>query len=155
MITQRDLAGIPISQARGAVEPPAHPELPAAVAILAEHLGGPLLRVTLRLTALASQAPPPLRAQLLAQVEEIDELIHTARQLLLPAAGGAPDNSAAIGDPSGVNSAGAGALGCGVGEPVGVGTRFDDQAGEGEPVDDGCAEPRVGERARPTGERLI
>lgn len=101
MITQRDLAGIPNSQACGPAEQPQHPELPGAVAILAEHLGGPLLRVTLRLTALASQAPLPLRDQLLAQVEEIDELIHTARQLLIPAAGGAPGNSLPSSDPRG------------------------------------------------------
>jgi hypothetical protein len=104
VITQRDLAGIPNGQACGPAEQPQHPELPGAVAILAEHLGGPLLRVTVRLTALASQAPLPLRDQLLAQVEEIDELIHTARQLLIPAAGGAPGNSAATERPPGVIS---------------------------------------------------
>ena len=39
--------------------------------------------------------------------------------------------------------------GFGVGKSIGVGAGFDDVAAEGEPVDDGGAEPRVGEGLGP------
>lgn len=45
--------------------------------------------------------------------------------------------------------AGAGEL-AGVRQPIGVGACLDDVAAEGEPVDDRGAEPRIGERLRPT-----
>jgi hypothetical protein len=40
-------------------------------------------------------------------------------------------------------------------EPVRLGAGFDDVAAEGEPVDDGGAEPGVGEGLAPAGERLV
>src|SRR5664279_1814782 len=43
----------------------------------------------------------------------------------------------------------------GVGQPVGVGAGLDDVAAEGEPVDDGGAEPGVGERFRPAREGVV
>ena len=49
-------------------------------------------------------------------------------------------------------------VGCavaGVGEAVGVGAGLDDVAAEGEPVDDGGAEPGVGEGLGPAGEGLV
>ena len=42
-----------------------------------------------------------------------------------------------------------------LGEPVGVGAGFDDGAAEGVSVDDGGAEPRVGEGLGPAGEGLV
>jgi hypothetical protein len=42
-----------------------------------------------------------------------------------------------------------------LGKPVGVGAGFDDGAAEGESVDDGGAEPRVGEGLGPAGEGLV
>jgi hypothetical protein len=42
-----------------------------------------------------------------------------------------------------------------VGQPVGGRAGLDDLSGEGEPVDDGRAEPRVGEGLGPAGERLV
>jgi hypothetical protein len=42
-----------------------------------------------------------------------------------------------------------------VGESVAGGAGFDDLTGEGEAVDDGGAEPRVGEGPGPAGERLV
>jgi hypothetical protein len=42
-----------------------------------------------------------------------------------------------------------------LGKPVGVGVGFDDGAAEGESVDDGGAEPRVGEGLGPAGEGLV
>jgi hypothetical protein len=50
---------------------------------------------------------------------------------------------------------GAVAGGEGVGETVGAGAGFDDVPGEGQPVDDRRAEPRVGDGLRPAGERLV
>lgn len=42
-----------------------------------------------------------------------------------------------------------------MGQAVGVGAGFDDVAAEGEPVDDGRAEPGVGEGLGPAGEGLV
>jgi len=43
----------------------------------------------------------------------------------------------------------------GVGEAVAAGAGFDDLSGEGEPVDDGGAQARVGEGLGPAGERFV
>lgn len=100
MLSHRDLALIPVPLARRlvgcprgsqaaprsadeAAELPAWPDVPTTVSVLASDLGRPLLAVSVRLSALASQAPPPLRAKLLAEVDEIDTIIATARELLL------------------------------------------------------------------------
>lgn len=40
--------------------------------------------------------------------------------------------------------------GAGLGQAVGVGAGLDDVAAEGEPINNGRAEPGVGERLRPT-----
>ena len=50
---------------------------------------------------------------------------------------------------------GGGASFAGVGQPVGGGAGFDDLPGEGQPVDDGRAQPWVGEGLGPRGERLV
>jgi hypothetical protein len=122
MITQRDLAGIMPNTCRpGVTERPQHPELPGVAAVVAEQLGSSLLRVTLRLTSLASQARPPLRDHLLAQVEEIDELMHAVRELLVPAAEGAARNSVVPGRRPETNPFDADASDRGVGESVRVG----------------------------------
>jgi hypothetical protein len=42
-----------------------------------------------------------------------------------------------------------------VGQPVGVGAGLDDVAAEGEPVDDGGAEPGVGERFGPARKGVV
>lgn len=48
-----------------------------------------------------------------------------------------------------------GELSLGVGQPELRCSGLDDVAADGQPVDDGGAEPRVGERFRPAGEALV
>jgi hypothetical protein len=122
MITQRDLAGLMPDTCRpSATEQPQRPELTGVAAVVAEQLGGSLLRVTVRLTSLASQVRPPLRDHLLAQVEEIDELMHAVRELLVPARDGAAPDSVVAGRCPEADPSDAHATDRGVGGPVRVG----------------------------------
>src|SRR6266567_3898067 len=59
-----------------------------------------------------------------------------------------------MGAPPGVRLSGPGGVAAGLGgaQPVGVGAGGDDVGVEGEPVDDGCAQPRVGEGGGPLAE---
>src|SRR6266567_8788117 len=59
-----------------------------------------------------------------------------------------------MGAPPGVRLSGPGGVAAGLGgaQPVGVGAGGDDVRLEGEPVDDGCAQPRVGEGGCPLAE---
>jgi hypothetical protein len=81
MITNRDLADIPV----GARSAPAEVEfIDQATRRFVEGSLDPVQRVMTRLLARAEPADPTVRAALLADADDLEAAVRTARQVLLP-----------------------------------------------------------------------